>query len=108
MTIETAFSYGLQGFQQAQQISTQAAQDIVKSTAYGAEDFIFDQQVANASAGAPSNSTNNLESTTSRLESPNLTQSLVDLKVAEYQAKASAQVIKPADDALGNILDLSV
>ena len=40
-------------------------------------------------------------------EVPELNQSIVNLKVAEYQAKASSEVIKSADDALGTLLDVT-
>lgn len=98
MNIQSAFNSGLQGFLQAQQKTNEAATNIVESTAFSAEDFRLAQQ-PNANVTEPNKNTDNL---------PNLTQSIVDLKVAEFQAKASAQVIKSADDALGNILDVSV
>ena len=98
MNIQSAFNSGLQGFLQAQQKTNEAATNIVESTAFSAEDFRLGQQ-PNADVTEPNKNTDNL---------PNLTQSIVDLKVAEFQAKASAQVIKSADDALGNILDVSV
>ena len=40
--------------------------------------------------------------------SPDLNESIVDLKVAEYQAKSSAEVIKTADENLGTLLDVRV
>ena len=43
----------------------------------------------------------------SNLEVPDLNQAIVILKVAEYQAKASTEVIKSADDALGTLLDVT-
>jgi hypothetical protein len=103
VAIQSAFNAGIQGFQQAQQSSNNAAQNIVESTAYSAEDFRYNQQLADNA-----NNSNNIDSSTSRAAAPDLNQSLIDLKVAEYQAKASAQVIKTADDALGNLLDVSV
>jgi uncharacterized protein (UPF0333 family) len=106
VAIQSAFNAGIQGFQQAQQSSNNAAQNIVESTAYSAEDFRYNQQLADNADNV--NNSNNIDSTTSRAAAPDLNQSLIDLKVAEYQAKASAQVIKTADDALGNLLDVSV
>lgn len=38
---------------------------------------------------------------------PDLNQSIVDLKVAEFQAKSSVQIIKTADDVLGTLLDVT-
>ena len=37
-----------------------------------------------------------------------LTTELVNVKVAEYQAKASAKVITTADDALGTLIDITL
>jgi len=39
---------------------------------------------------------------------PDINQSIVDLKVAEFQAKASTEVIKTADENLGTLLDVRV
>ena len=40
------------------------------------------------------------------LELPDLNQAIVNLKVADFQAKASTEVIKSADDSLGTLLDV--
>ena len=40
-------------------------------------------------------------------ELPDLNQAIVNLKVAEFQAKASTEVIKSADDSLGTLLDVT-
>lgn len=103
MEIQSAFNTGVQGFQKAQEDANQAAANIVKSTSVNAENFAVEQQ-NNAGQGNENLSGENLQST----ETPNLTQSIVDLKVAELQAKASTEVIKTADDVLGNLLDVSV
>jgi hypothetical protein len=46
--------------------------------------------------------------TTTSGDNNDLTNSLVDLKSAEQQVKASAQVIKSADDTVGTLIDLKV
>ena len=38
---------------------------------------------------------------------PDLNQAIVNLKVAEFQAKASTEVIRSADDSLGTLLDVT-
>ena len=38
-------------------------------------------------------------------ELPELTESAVALKVAEHQVKASAQVVRSADETIGTLLD---
>ena len=98
MDIQSAYNSGLQGFLQAQGNANKAAQNIVESTVTNSQDLAIAQQPTDELIG----STNRPE------KLPDLSQSIVDLKVAELQAKASAQVIKTADDTLGNILDVSV
>lgn len=93
MEIQSAFNSGVQGFQKATEDASKAASDIAASTAY-------DSQVASEN----STTTTQLQTQTP----PNLTQSVVDLKVAEYQAKGSAEVVKTADEALGTLLDVRV
>lgn len=90
MEIQSAFNSGVQGLQRATEAADQAAADIVAETSAS-------QEIGAASqASAPSDQ-----------EIPELNQSLVDLKVAEHQAKASTEVIKTADDSLGTLLDVT-
>ncbi len=87
MQVNNALNTGVQGFQNAQARANQAAQEI-----------------ATQQSG-------NLNQTDSSKESSNnkdLTNSLVDLKTAENDAKANARVIESASDILGTILDISV
>lgn len=100
MEIQSAFNSGIQGFQKATEDASKAASDIVSST-------ILDQQAVteNQQAIQPSSQFNSQQSTQAQ---PNLTESVVNLKVAEYQAKGSAEVIKTADEALGTLLDVRV
>lgn len=94
MEIQSAFNAGVQGFQQAKENATQAASDIVASTTLNTE----------------ANQTNNTEVTSevvTQKDAPELNQAVVDLKVAEYQAKSSAEVIKTADETLGTLLDVT-
>lgn len=98
MEIQSAFNAGVQGFQKAQQDANESASVIAREANYSAEQA---NQVSpiNETAVKPSTSAEN---------PPNLTQEVVNLKVAEYQAKASAEVIKTADDNLGTLLDVRV
>jgi hypothetical protein len=82
MDVNSALDTGLQGFQQAQTRINEAAQSIAS------------QQVT--------------DSTKDGIETKDLTESLVDLKSAENDAKANAQVIKTASDVLGTIIDINV
>ena len=99
MEIQSAFNTGVQGFQNARESAEQAAADIVASTSLSNTD-------RQNTSGAETNTevTNQVATNT---EVPDLNQSIVDLKVAEFQAKASAEVIKSADDSLGTLLDVT-
>ncbi len=94
MEIQSAFNSGVQGFQKATEEANRAAENIVAKTA------VADREVS-------------LESSSSAVSNPNetnipdLNQSIVDLKVAEFQAKASTQVIRSADESLGTLLDVT-
>ncbi|NQZ22478.1 MAG: hypothetical protein HRT53_10510 [Colwellia sp.] len=97
MEIQSAFSSGLQGFQKAKGDANQAAASIAANLSISPEDF---------GVGQESNSATISQNTVSG-DLSNLNQSIVDLKVAEFQAKASANVIKTADAMLGTLLDVS-
>ncbi|WP_448212577.1 hypothetical protein [Colwellia sp. MEBiC06753] len=91
MEIQSAFNAGVQGYQNATQQASEAASNIVDATVATQEDSAV--------------STNN--SAASNQSIPNLNEEIVNLKVAEYQAKASAEVIKTADETLGTLLDVT-
>ena len=97
MEISSAFNSGVQGLQKARETANQAAEDIMASTALATEQ-------ENIARNAETNKMNNQANTN---QIPDLNQSIVNLKVAEFQAKASTEVIKSADDALGTLLDVT-
>lgn len=99
MEIQSAFNTGVQGFQNARENAEQAAADIVASTSLSNTD-------SQNATGAEVNTEVANQPVTNN-EVPDLNQSIVDLKVAEFQAKASAEVIKSADDSLGTLLDVT-
>lgn len=82
MQIKSALNIGVQGFQEAQSRVNQAAQNIASQSVK--------------------------DSTEESLDTRDLTSSLVDLKVAENDAKANAKVIQTASDVLGTLLDIEV
>lgn len=90
MEIQTAFNSGIQGLQKATEASEQAAADIVASTQASQDTDLA-----------------NIQTATTEQKIPELNQSIVDLKVAEHQAKAATEVIKTADDSLGTLLDVT-
>jgi hypothetical protein len=88
--IQSAFNLGVQGLQKANEDVYKTAENIASSASSAA--------VANVNELAKQNG-----------DSPvNLTQSLIDLRVAEFQAKASVEVMQSADENLGSLLDVTV
>ncbi|MFT6207766.1 MAG: hypothetical protein ACJA0T_001680 [Colwellia sp.] len=102
MEIQSALASGLQGFQKAQGDVTEAAEDIAANLAVSPEDFGIGQENNTDNAASPDTASKNASSA----ELPDLTKAVVDLKVAEFQAKASADVIQTADETLGTLLDV--
>jgi len=90
MEIQSAFNSGVQGLQRSTEAADQAAADIAAETSAAQE--------ADAVSEAPVRSEQKV---------PDLNQSIVDLKVAEHQAKASTEVIQTADDSLGTLPDVT-
>jgi len=111
MQIQSAFQAGVTGLQQATANANQAATDIVNATS-GSDNKRSELRAEEAhetsrqkSAEQPaSNNVAKLKSSTP----PSLTESIVKLKMAEYQAKASSKVINSADQALGTLIDVKV
>jgi len=94
MDIQSAFSSGVQGFQKASEDVSKAASDIAASTAARSQSISENDKPATPQV--------------QNQAQPSLAQSVVDLTVAEYQAKSSAEVVKTADEALGTLLDVRV
>ena len=95
MEIQSAFNSGVQSFQKATDEVNQAAANIAAETNASREDSTVSQAKTSQTV------------TNSEQKIPELNQSIVDLKVAEFQAKSSVQIIKTADDALGTLLDVT-
>lgn len=94
MEIQSAFNAGVQGLQRASEEANEAATNIARQSTVdaSAEESATTAQTQSVNSAAPTN----------------LTESVVDLKVAEYQAKASTEVIQSADESLGTLLDVRV
>jgi hypothetical protein len=90
MEIQSAFNSGVQGLQRSTESADQAAADIVAETGAAHEAEAVNQTPASNEQTVP-----------------DLNKAIVDLKVAEHQAKASTEVIKTADDSLGTLLDVT-
>ena len=96
MEVPLAANSGLQGFQNARQLAERSAAEIANNTI--TTDSSINENVAMKQLIINNNS---------QQEVPEINQSMVNLKVAEYQAKSSSEVIKSADDALGTLLDVT-
>lgn len=96
MDIQSATASGLQGLQKAQGDATQAAADIAANLTVSPEEFGIGQE----------NNTDTADKNADSTKLPNLSEAVVDLKVAEFQAKASVNVIQTADETLGTLLDV--
>jgi len=101
MEIQSAFNSGIEGFNRATDTANKAAADIAAATTYNDSSRESASTVSEVDEVAPNN--NYTQST-----APDINQSIVDLKVSEYQAKASADIISTADENLGTLLDVRV
>lgn len=97
MEIQSAFASGVQGFQKANDDASQAAANIASQTSQASSEALQSEAapVAASNTAAQSN------------QVINVNEEIVSLKVAEHQAKASAQVIKSADESLGTLIDVT-
>lgn len=91
MEINSAFSSGVSGFQKASQQITESSERIANQTVQGSE---------------ISTTTPTINS--SREINEPVTTELINMKLAEMQAKASTQVISTADEMVGSLIDVSV
>jgi hypothetical protein len=96
MEVQSAFNSGLQGFKEAQSDANQAAASIAANINVSAKDFGIAQE----------NNLATVSQNTGAGDLSDLNQSIIELKVAEFQAKASAEVIQTADETLGTLLDV--
>ncbi|WP_105188063.1 hypothetical protein [Pseudoalteromonas sp. T1lg48] len=100
MSVAMVFNVGVDGFVRAQQDATQASANINRATTaqLDTQQVQLGRQLQGASNGealiAPV------------AETPRVEQELVNLQVAQLQAKASARVIASADDLLGTLIDI--
>ena len=82
--VDSVLSVGLQGVQNGLATTYQAAQDIASAT------------TTEKSKDAPNG----------RDVTADITTAVVELKVGEHQVKASAAVIKTADEMMGTLIDI--
>jgi len=97
MEIQSAFNAGVEGFQRATERANKAAINIAGNTLANnsAENTIQTEQTSQGQSVAGTANVTDVNN------------ELVELKVAEYQAKASAEVVQTADDVLGTLIDVT-
>ncbi|MCO7191139.1 MULTISPECIES: hypothetical protein [unclassified Pseudoalteromonas] len=102
MAVNDILNAGVQGFEFARQSAEQAAADINKATlAQQSEQQVAQQRQLQGASGN--------EGVTAPVgQPPRLDEAVVDLKVAEFNAKANAQTIRTADEVLGTLIDIKV
>lgn len=86
MEINSAFSSGVSGFNRASQQISESSERI-------------------ANQGLPMDSGN---AVLSDQPTESITTEIINMKLAEIQAKASAKVISTADDMVGSLIDVTV
>ena len=91
MNIQSAFDAGVAGFNNASALANESASKIAEYSEVNATPKVVKNE-------------RSLE-----VEAPiSLTEELVNLKVAEHQALASAKVITTADEVVGSLIDTRV
>ena len=93
MNIQSAFDSGVAGFNQANERAAQSAREIA-------------QQQAPSQSPAASEVGTELASAVPK-NTP-ITESLINLRVAENEARTSSKVIETADNVLGSLIDTRV
>ncbi|NRA60008.1 MAG: hypothetical protein HRU25_03695 [Psychrobium sp.] len=96
MEIQSAFNSGMAGFKAATERADQSAQNLAS---------VYTQNPAASNAEVDEQSS---QTGTDSSSSHPISQELVNLKVAEHQAMASAKVITTADEVLGSLIDTRV
>jgi flagellar hook-associated protein FlgK len=91
MEIQSAFNSGVNGFRNATELATESSTNIAK----------LSTNLATENVAQPADEVN-LSTQTS------ITEELVNLRVAEHQAMASAKVITTADEVVGSLIDTRV
>ncbi|MCG7542320.1 hypothetical protein [Pseudoalteromonas sp. OF7H-1] len=102
MPIGDVLNNGIDGYNRAAQGIAQASADINRAAIDQQSDSerAVGRQLQGASAG---------EAVTAPVsETPSLTESVVALKVEEFNAKANVQTIRTADEVLGTLIDIKV
>ncbi|WP_440054340.1 hypothetical protein ACSLBF_15985 [Pseudoalteromonas sp. T1lg65] len=102
MPIGDVLNNGIEGYNRAAQGIAQATADINRAT-------VGQQNEAEQAAGRQLQGASTDEAVTAPVSQvPKLEESLVALKVEEFNAKANTQTIRTADEVLGTLIDIKV
>ncbi|MCG7533043.1 hypothetical protein MHM98_17065 [Psychrobium sp. MM17-31] len=93
MNIQSAFDSGVAGFNKANERAAEAAREINQQQVTPVQGQPEVQQAESQEAVEPNTP---------------ITESLINLRLAENQAQASAKVIETADNMLGSLIDTKV
>ncbi|TLX52233.1 hypothetical protein CWC31_03535 [Pseudoalteromonas ruthenica] len=100
MPVGAIFNAGVEGFNRAQQDVEQATANINRAT-------IERQDQQQTQQGRQLQGANANEAVTAPVsQAPRVDEELVNLKVAEFNAKANTESIRTADEVLGTIIDI--
>ncbi len=102
MPIASVFNAGVEGYGRATQAAEQATRNINRAT-LDQQDASQQQQSRQLQAAS-----SNEAVTAPVSQTPNVTEEIVNLKVAEFSAKANAKTIQTADEVLGTLIDVRV
>lgn len=101
MDIQSAFNSGVTGFRNATELATESASKIARQSVDDSRP-VEDSQKATFKAEVKPEPEREIPENTS------VTEELVNLRVAEHQALASAKVIATADEVVGSLIDTRV
>lgn len=90
MEINSAFSSGINGLNNASQQMTESSQRIANQTTSQNQPVMPEATTAHSYVSGP------------------VTAEIINMKLAEVQAKASVEVITTADEMVGSLIDVSV
>ncbi|MFC3034833.1 hypothetical protein ACFOEE_20195 [Pseudoalteromonas fenneropenaei] len=102
MPVGSALSSGVEGFNRASQQIERATADINRASLQQQDDDQLAQQRQLQAASKDEAVTPPVS------QPPRIDESLVQLKVEEFNAKANTQTIRTADEVLGTLVDIKV
>jgi hypothetical protein len=94
MNIQSAFDSGVAGFNQANERAAQSAREIAQQQAPSQSPTAASEVGTELASAVPKNTP--------------ITESLINLRVAENEARTSSKVIETADNVLGSLIDTRV